>query len=53
MQRLEGAGPQLGGEVLCTVFLAVALQDVERLQVNRLQEEGDQTCLNSVRKSAL
>lgn len=47
MQRLEGAGPQLGGEVLCAVLLAVALQDVERLQVNRLQEEGDQTCLNS------
>lgn len=47
VQRLEGAGPQLGGEVLGAVLLAVALQDVERLQVNRLQEEADQTCLNS------
>lgn len=45
--RLEGAGPQLGGEVLSAVLLAVALQYVEWLQVNRLQEEGDQTWLES------
>lgn len=37
---LEGAGPQLGGEVLRVVLFTVTLEDVERLQTHRLQEEG-------------
>lgn len=39
---LEGAGPQLGGEVLRVVLLTVTLEDVERLQTHRLQEEGEE-----------
>lgn len=39
-QRLEGAGPQLGGEVLLAVLFTVALEDVKRLQMHGLQEDG-------------
>lgn len=43
---LEGAGPQLGGEILTAVQFTVTLQDVDRLQTHLNQKgnpEGQQS----------
>lgn len=44
---LEGAGPQLGAEVIWIVLFTVTLQDVKRLQTGWLLHRVTQRCDNS------